>query len=553
MSMVHPLAGKPAPRSLLVNVPRLMASYYSTEPDPSQAAQRVAFGTAGHRGSSLSGSFNEKHILAISQAICDYRKGAGVDGPLYLGMDTHALSEAAQVTALEVLAANGVEVFLDLKGGYTPTPAVSFAILQHNAGRTSGLADGIVITPSHNPPADGGFKYNPPSGGPADTSATKTIEQIANRYLEEGCNGVRRLSYAAALTASNTHHHDFAAAYVSALETAIDFSVIRDSGITMGVDPLGGSGVAFWHRIAEHYRIPLTVINDAVDPTFSFMTVDRDGVIRMDCSSPWAMKSLIGYKDQFAVAMASDPDHDRHGIVTRSSGLLNPNHYLAVAIRYLFGHRPGWPQGAAVGKTLVSSAMIDRVAAKLGCKVVETPVGFKWFVEGLLSGGFGFAGEESAGASFLRQDGKVWTTDKDGILLGLLSAEITARTGRDPGEHYKELEAEHGAPIYERLDARATPAQKSLLLKLQPEDVKASSLGGDPIQQKLTRAPGNGAPIGGLKITTEQGWVAIRPSGTEDVYKVYSESFRGAEHIKEIQSEALSIVQQVFRDAGIAG
>jgi len=540
--MTHPLAGKPAPHTLLVDVPRLVTAYYTDRPDPGVAAERVAFGTSGHRGSSLRRSFNEAHILATSQAICEHRAQAGVSGPLYMGMDTHALSTPALATALEVFAANGVAVRLDAADGYTPTPAVSFAILDHNRGRTSGLADGVVVTPSHNPPEDGGFKYNPPNGGPAGPEITGPIEARANALLEAGLEGVKRIPLARALAAETTARHDFVSPYVEALATIVDVEAIARSGLRIGVDPMGGSGIAYWEPIAERYGIQLEVVNPRVDPTFAFMTVDKDGKIRMDCSSPYAMASLVALKDRYDIAFGNDTDYDRHGIVTPSVGLMNPNHYLAVAIGYLWQHRPGWGAGKKVGKTLVSSAMIDRVAADLGAPLAEVPVGFKWFVDGLLDGSFGFGGEESAGASFLRMDGTTWTTDKDGLLLDLLAAEITAKTGEDPGKHYAALEARFGAPVYERLDAPATPEQKARLKKLSPEQVTASELAGEPILDKLTRAPGNDAPIGGLKVVTKNGWFAARPSGTEDVYKIYTESFLGRDHLARIQEEARAIV-----------
>ncbi|MFN8544671.1 MAG: phosphoglucomutase (alpha-D-glucose-1,6-bisphosphate-dependent) [Candidatus Binatia bacterium] len=538
----HPLAGKPAPRDLLVNVPRLVASYYTLRPDPDEPAQRVAFGTSGHRGSSLRGSFNEAHIVAIAQAIVEHRRAGGIDGPLFVGMDTHALSEPALVSALEVFAAHGVDVMLQDGLGYTPTPVISHAILGYNRGRTQGLADGVVITPSHNPPEDGGFKYDPPSGGPADTATTRAIEERANALLRAGLGDVRRVPWARALRAGTTHHHDYVRPYVDDLRTVVDLAAVARAGVKLGVDPMGGSNVAFWGPIAETYGLDLTVVNPVVDPTFGFMTVDRDGKIRMDCSSPWAMAGLIGLRDRFDVAFGNDADSDRHGIVTRGAGLLNPNHYLAVAIWYLFQHRRGWRADAAVGKTLVSSAMIDRVAAQLGRRVVEVPVGFKWFVDGLLDGSFGFGGEESAGASFLRMDGTVWTTDKDGIILDLLAAEMTAVTGRDPGQVYGELEERFGRPVYERIDAPATAAERAALGRLSADAVPATELAGERITAKLTHAPGNGAAIGGLKVVAENGWFAARPSGTEDVYKIYAESFRGAEHLRRIQEEARQIV-----------
>jgi phosphoglucomutase len=527
---------------MLVNVPRLITAYYTDKPDVSVASQRVSFGTSGHRGSSFECSFNEGHILAITQAICRYRAGNGVDGPLFLAADTHALSEPAFASALEVLAANGVELMIDQDLGYTPTPSLSHAVLAYNRGRRKGQADGIVITPSHNPPPDGGFKYNPPNGGPADTEATKAIQDLANQMLRDGLRDVRRQSYRSALAASTTHRYDYVSAYVNDLGSVLEMDAIRAAKLSLCADPLGGAGVAYWGRIAEKYGLPLEIQHADVDPTFRFMRLDWDGKIRMDCSSPYAMAGLIGLKDRFDVAFACDTDHDRHGIVTRGAGLLNPNHYLAAAISYLFGHRDGWAASAGVGKTLVSSSMIDRVAAHLGRRLVEVPVGFKWFVDGLLNGSLGFGGEESAGASFLRRDGTVWTTDKDGIIMALLGAEMLARTGKDPGEIYRGLTEQFGAPVYERIDAPATPAQKAALAALNPEQVTARSLAGDPIDAMLTRAPGNGAAIGGLKVVTRRGWFAARPSGTEDVYKIYAESFAGPEHLKQIQDEARELV-----------
>jgi phosphoglucomutase len=543
---VSPLAGKLAPASMLVNIPRLVTAYYARQPDPSVAEQRVAFGTSGHRGSAFSHSFNEAHILAISQAICLYRQQQGTDGPLFLGMDTHALSEPAFVSALEVLAANGVEVMIDRDAGYTPTPVISHAILTYNRGRTTGLADGIVITPSHNPPEDGGFKYNPPHGGPADTDVTRWIEDRANALLAEHLRGVSRVSYEKAKKAATTHPYDYIGAYVGDLGAVVDMEAIRDARLKLGVHPLGGAGVAYWGPIRERYGFDVTVVSDVVDPTFRFMTVDWDGKIRMDCSSPYAMAGLIALKDEFDIAFANDTDYDRHGIVTRSVGLLNPNHYLAVAIDYLFHHRPEWQQEAAVGKTVVSSSIIDRVTARLGRRLVEVPVGFKWFVEGLLGGSFGFAGEESAGASFLRRDGTVWTTDKDGILLDLLAAEMMATTGRDPGELYRALTRELGEPVYERLDAPATPEQKAILQRLSPQQIQAHELAGEKIVDILTAAPGNGAAIGGLKVTTADGWFAARPSGTEAVYKIYAESFRGEAHLRRIQEQAQTFIARAW-------
>jgi phosphoglucomutase len=539
---VHELAGKPAPRSFLVNVPRLVSAYYALKPDASVPAQRVSFGTSGHRGSSLRSSFNENHILAVSQAIFEHRRRAGVDGPLFVGMDTHALSEPAFVTALEVLAAHDVELRVQEGRRYTPTPAVSHAILTWNRGRKSGLADGIVITPSHNPPDDGGFKYNPPHGGPAEAETTKAVETRANELLETRLRGVERIPFEQALRKPTTREHDFVRPYVEDLASVVEMEKVAGAKLRIGVDPLGGASVDYWEPIAERYRLSLDVVNPVVDPTFGFMTLDHDGKIRMDCSSPWAMAGLIAMKDRFDVAFGNDADTDRHGIVTPSAGLLNPNHYLAVAIFHLFRNRPGWPAGAAVGKTLVSSSLIDRVAASLGRRLVEVPVGFKWFVDGLLDGSLGFGGEESAGASFLRRDGTVWTTDKDGIILDLLACEIRATTGRDLGEIYRELEARFGSPVYERIDAPADREQKAVLARLSPEAVTASSLAGEPIVAKLTRAPGNGAEIGGLKVVSENGWFAARPSGTEDVYKLYAESFKGRDHLRQIQGEARAIL-----------
>jgi len=543
---VSPLAGKPAEPSMLVDVPRLITAYFTDVPDPSVPAQRVVFGTSGHRGSSFKHAFNEWHILAISQAICLYRELQKIDGPLFLGMDTHALSVPALASALEVLAANGVEVMLAQRDEYTPTPAVSHAILTYNRGRKTGLADGIVITPSHNPPHDGGFKYNPPNGGPAESAVTASIEATANQFLENGLLGLKRTSFEKALRAPTTHRHDCLNAYIADLVNVLDMDVIRGAKISLGVDPLGGAGVHYWGPIAERYGLNLTVVNEAVDPTFRFMTVDWDGQIRMDPSSAYAMQRLIGLKDKFEIAFACDTDHDRHGIVTRSGGLLAPNHYLSVAIFYLFQHRPKWPNTAAVGKTVVSSQMIDRVTAKLGRKLYEVPVGFKWFVDGLLDGSLGFAGEESAGASFVRLDGSVWTTDKDGIIPALLAAEITARMERDPGEIYRALTRDFGEPAYDRVEAPATPEQKKILERLSPQQVKLTELAGERIQTVLTRAPGNGAPIGGLKVVAESGWFAARPSGTEDIYKIYAESFRGGDHLRRILEEAQTIVSDVL-------
>ena len=543
---VNPLAGKPADPASLVNVPKLVTAYYTETPDPSVPGQRVSFGTSGHRGSAFEKAFNEWHILAITQAICLYRKQQKINGPLFLGMDTHALSVPALASALEVLAANGVEVMIADGDEYTPTPAISLAILTYNQGRKTGLADGIVITPSHNPPHDGGFKYNPPNGGPAEGSITNWIEAKANEFLESGLEGVKRISLQKALRASTTHRYDYLNTYIDALAQVVDMDVIREAKISLGVDPLGGAGVHYWEPIADRYGLNLTVVNQAVDPTFRFMTVDWDGQIRMDPSSPFAMQRLIDLKDQFEIAFACDTDHDRHGIVTRSAGLLPPNHYLSVAIYYLFQHRPQWRKAAAVGKTLVSSQMIDRIATKLDRRLYEVPVGFKWFVDGLLDGSLGFVGEESAGASFVRLDGSVWTTDKDGMIPALLAAEITARLGRDPGEIYSDLTRELGEPVYERVEAPATAEQRAVLAKLSPEQVKFKDLAGEKIQAILTHALGNGAPIGGLKVVAESGWFAARPSGTEDIYKIYAESFRGADHLHRILEEAQTIVSDTL-------
>lgn len=545
---VNQYAGQPAPLELLTNIPRLLSSYYVNKPDPANSGERIAFGTSGHRGTSTSCQFNEDHILAVCQAIAEYRRQQRIDGPLYMGMDTHALSEAAHATAVEVFAANDVKLVIAAGLEYTPTPVISHAILTHNAGRSSGLADGVVITPSHNPPPDGGFKYNPPSAGPADTDTTKIIQDRANEILAGGLQAVKRLPYAKALQSATVERRDYITPYVNELGTVVDMAVIAASGLKIGVDPMGGAGVNYWEPIAAKYGLTLEVVNRRVDPAFSFMTVDKDGKIRMDCSSPYAMASLIDLKDRFDIAFGNDPDYDRHGIVTKSVGLMNPNHYLAVAIHYLFQNRPQWRADAAIGKTLVSSSMIDRVANALGRRLAEVPVGFKYFVDGLLDGSFGFGGEESAGASFLRKDGTVWTTDKDGIILGLLAAEITAVTGRDPGEHYRELEATFGSPVYERMDAPANSAQKNALKNLSPEDVTATELAGDPIVAKLTRAPSNNEPIGGLKVVTEHGWFAARPSGTEEIYKIYAESFKGEAHLKQLQDEAQQIVQDTFRE-----
>ncbi len=542
----HPLAGKPAPPSLLVDVSRLERDYHEKRPDPDDPRQAVSFGTSGHRGTSADATFTEAHILAITQAICEYRRDQGIDGPLYLGKDTHALSGPAQRTALEVLAANGVDAFLQRDDGFTPTPAVSRAILVHNRGRKDHHADGIVITPSHNPPADGGFKYNPPNGGPADTDVTDRVQKRANDLLRGGNREVRRTPYAQALKAGTTHAHDYVWPYVRDLANVIDMESVRTAGVKLGVDPLGGASVGYWEPIREHYKLDLTVVNPRVDPTFSFMTVDHDGKIRMDCSSPYAMAKLVGLKDSYRVAFGNDPDSDRHGIVTPSAGLMNPNHYLAVAIRYLLTHRPRWSADAAVGKTLVSSSLIDRVVTDLGRSLCEVPVGFKWFADGLYRGSFCFGGEESAGASFLRLDGTVWTTDKDGIILDLLAAEITAKTGKDPGEHYRQLTAQFGTPYYERVDAPASPEEKARLKKLAPQDVTATELAGEPITAKLTRAPGNDAPIGGLKVVAANGWFAARPSGTENLYKIYAESFKSPDHLGAVLAEARRIVARAL-------
>ncbi|MEZ4599649.1 MAG: phosphoglucomutase (alpha-D-glucose-1,6-bisphosphate-dependent) [Syntrophotaleaceae bacterium] len=548
---LHPLAGKPAPKSILANIPRLISDYYLRRPDPDDPLQLVSFGTSGHRGCASNRTFNEDHILAIIQAICDYRKEAGISGPLFLGMDTHALSEPARATALEVLAANGVDVRIDKDFGYTPTPVISHAILTCNKDRQESPADGIVITPSHNPPDNGGIKYNPPNGGPADTDVTSNIADRANEYLRRGLAGVKRVPYDRAITAACVTTYDFVTPYVEDLANVIDMEAIRKAGLRIAADALGGSGLGYWKPIAERYRLDITVMNGHPDPTFSFMSVDKDGKIRMDCSSASAMAGLISLKDSYDIAFGNDPDFDRHGIVTPSAGLMNPNHYLAVAIDYLFRHRKGWRKDAAVGKTLVSSSMIDRVAADLGRPLREVPVGFKWFVDGLVDGSYGFGGEESAGASFLRHDGTVWSTDKDGIILSLLAAEITAVTGRDPSRHYQELTRKFGAPVYARIDAEATPAQKEVLGRLSPDQVTAETLGGEPILAKLTRAPGNNAGIGGLKVTTENGWFAARPSGTEDIYKIYAESFKGEAHLKQIQEQAKTIVSETFKAAGV--
>ena len=550
---IHELAGKQVPRSMLANIPRLISAYYTYKPDVSDPGQRVAFGTSGHRGSSLKNNFNEPHILAISQAICEYRKAEKIRGPLYIGMDTHALSEPAFMSAIEVFVANKVDLRIQEGYGYTPTPAVSHAILTYNQKirGTRGRADGVVITPSHNPPEDGGFKYNPPHGGPADTAVTKIIEDRANEILSRGLKGVKRISFEMAIRAEHVVHYDYVAPYVHDLEHVIDMKVIASAGLRIGVHPLGGASVGFWKPIAERYGLNLEVVNDVVDPTFSFMTADRDGRIRMDCSSPYAMASLIQLKDRFDIAFGNDTDADRHGIVTKSAGLMNPNHYLSAAIWYLFQNRPKWRNDAAIGKTLVSTSMIDRVGAALGRKVAEVPVGFKWFVDGLIDGSYGFGGEESAGASFLRKNGKVWTTDKDGIIMDLLACEITAKTGKDPADLYRKLEDKFGKAFYSRIDAPASAAQRSVLAKLSPELVTAKELAGEPITAKLTRAPGNNAEIGGLKVITKNGWFAARPSGTEDIYKIYAESFLGEAHLQRIQEEAVAIVNAAFAAAGV--
>ncbi|GAA4616137.1 phosphoglucomutase (alpha-D-glucose-1,6-bisphosphate-dependent) [Actinoallomurus liliacearum] len=548
--MAHERAGRPAQPEDLVDVARLVTAYYAYQPDPARVEQRVAFGTSGHRGSALNTAFNEAHILATSQAICEYRADQGVDGPLFLGIDTHALSEPARVSALEVFAANGVRVLIDSRDGYTPTPAVSHAILTYNRGRESGLADGVVVTPSHNPPADGGFKYNPPSGGPADTDATSWIQDRANALIAEDLKEVKRIPYARALAADTTGRYDFLGAYVDDLPSVLDLDAVREAGVRIGADPLGGASVAYWGEIADRHRLDLTVVNPHTDPTWRFMTLDWDGKIRMDCSSPYAMASLIARKDEFAVSTGNDADADRHGIVTPDGGLMNPNHFLAAAISYLYAHRPEWPGDAEVGKTLVSSSMIDRVAAGLGRRLVEVPVGFKWFVPGLLDGSLGFGGEESAGASFLRRDGSVWTTDKDGILLALLASEITAVTGRSPSENHAELVARYGNPAYARVDAPASRAEKAILKRLSAEQITADTLAGEPITTVLTEAPGNGAPLGGVKVCTENAWFAARPSGTEDVYKIYAESFQGPDHLARVQEEARDLVNATLAAAG---
>ncbi len=547
---LHELAGKPVPATMLVNVPRLVTAYFANRPDVGIASQRVSFGTSGHRGSATESSFNEGHILAISQAICDYRAKAGIDGPLFIGMDTHALSEPALVSAIEVFAANGVTTMRDAGMGYTPTPVISHAILAYNRNRSSGLADGVVITPSHNPPEDGGFKYNPSHGGPAGTEVTDVIQARANALLQAGLEGVRRLPFSRAIKADCVHAHDFITPYVDDLGTVLDMEVIRGAGVRIGIDPLGGAAVHYWPRVIERYGIDATVVNDAVDPTFRFMTVDWDGKIRMDCSSRYAMASLVSIADRFDIAFANDTDADRHGIVCPGSGLLAPNPYLAVSIAYLFANRPHWGAGAGIGKTIVSSAMIDRVAKDAGRPMLEVPVGFKWFVDGLMDGSLGFVGEESAGASFLRRDGSVWTTDKDGLILGLLAAEMTARNGFDPAEGYRRLTERLGTSCYERIDAPASPAQKDVLKKLSPAQLDAKLLAGDAVTSVVTAAPGNGAPIGGIKVSSAEGWYAARPSGTENVYKIYAESFRGMDHLHDIQGEAQAVLSRAFADAG---
>jgi phosphoglucomutase len=548
--MVHERAGKPAQASDLVDVPRLVTAYYTLHPDPGLPGQRVSFGTSGHRGSSLATAFNEDHILATSQAICEYRARQGVDGPLFLGIDTHALSEPARVTALEVFAANGVSVLIDAGDGYTPTPAVSHAILAYNRGRATGLADGVVVTPSHNPPADGGYKYNPPNGGPADTAATSWIQDRANALIAAGLKEVRRIPYERAVAADTTARYDFMRSYVDDLPSVIDVDAIRGASLRIGADPLGGASVEYWGAIAERHRLDLTVVNPEVDPTWRFMTLDWDGKIRMDCSSPYAMASLIANRSAFQVSTGNDADADRHGIVTPDAGLMNPNHYLAVAISYLWSHRPGWPGGARVGKTMVSSGMIDRVVADLGRELYEVPVGFKWFVGGLLDGSLGFGGEESAGASFLRRDGSIWTTDKDGIILALLASEIVAVTGKSPSEHYADLVGRFGDPAYARVDAPASREEKAVLARLSAGDVTAGTLAGQPVTAVQTSAPGNGAALGGIKVSTDDAWFAARPSGTEDVYKIYAESFKGPDHLAQVQEEARALVGAALRRAG---
>jgi phosphoglucomutase len=542
----NPAAGKPVDSADLVNVPRLVTAYFASKPDPADPSQRVAFGTSGHRGTSLKNSFNENHILATTQAICDYRRETGLTGPLFIGIDTHALAEPALASAVEVFAANGVDIMIDERGGYTPTPVISHAILSYNKGRTSGLADGVVITPSHNPPEDGGYKYNPPHGGPADTDVTAKVEKAANAYMAAGMKGVVRMPYERARKAPSTHLHDYIRPYVADLGNTVDMALVKSSGVKIGIDPLGGAAVHYWRPIIDHYGINAFIVNDVVDPTFRFMTADWDGKIRMDCSSPYAMASLIQIRDKFDVAFANDTDADRHGIVTRTGGLMNPNHFLAAAIAYLFEHRPQWGKDAAIGKTIVSSSIIDRIAKKINRKLVETPVGFKWFVEGLGSGGFGFAGEESAGASFLKRDGSVWTTDKDGVVMGLLAAEILAKTGRDPSQLFAGLTAELGTPFYARIDVPATPKQKNALKALGPDQLGIKQLAGEPVTAIRTKAPGNDQSFGGIKVETAQGWFAARPSGTEDVYKIYAESFRDNDHLGKIQSDAKAAIAKAF-------
>ena len=543
---LSPLAGKPVPRSLLVNIPRLLTAYFTLTPDPAIAAQRISFGTSGHRGSAFAAAFNEAHIRAITQSVCLYRRHAGIDGPLFLGMDTHALSEAALVTAIEVLAANGVETMIDENQGYTPTPVISHAILSYNRGRTSGLSDGIVISPSHNPPDEGGFKYNPPNGGPADVDVTRWIEKAANEFLVKKLDGVACLPYERARKAACIRSHDYITPYVADLSNVVDLEAIRAADVRIGIDPLGGAAVQYWQPIIERYRIAATVVNDAIDPTFAFMTVDWDGNIRMDCSSPYAMTRLIALQDKFDIAFANDTDADRHGIVSPSGGLMNPNYFLAAAISYLCTNRPGWRPDSAIGKTVVSSSMIDRVTAKLGRKLVEVPVGFRWFSDGLIDGSLAFGGEESAGASFLRRDGSVWTTDKDGLIMGLLAAEMTAQTGHDPNRLYASVTQDLGESFYERIDAPATPEQKTILLNLDPAGIETKELAGEPIETKLTRAPGNNAPIGGIKVAAKNGWFAARPSGTEDVYKIYAESFLSEQHLEQIQHDAEELIAGRF-------
>ena len=547
---MHPLAGQPATEDLLVNIPRLVSDYYTVQPDQSDTGQRVAFGTSGHRGTSTNGSFNEAHILAVSQAICEYRRSQGIEGPLFVGMDTHALSEPALISAVEVFVGNDLDVIIDQQRGYTPTPVISHAIVTYNRSHSK-LADGVVITPSHNPPEDGGFKYNPPHGGPAGSDITGWVEQRANELIARGLSGINRVTFARALASGKVHQYDFITPYVNDLENVLDMAAIAGAKLNIGVDPLGGSGLHYWEPIAQRYGLNLTMVSQKIDPTFAFMHLDKDGRIRMDCSSASAMAGLIKLKNDFDIAFGNDPDFDRHGIVTRGHGLLNPNHYLAVAIEYLYTHRPQWAQSATIGKTLVSSAMIDRVAGGLGRTVTEVPVGFKWFVDGLSDGSMAFGGEESAGACFLRRDGRAWCTDKDGFIMALLAAEITAVTGRDPGEHYQELTNKYGAPVYQRIDAAANDAQKKVLSALSPEQVKAEQLAGDPIIARLTHAPGNGAAIGGLKVVTERGWFAARPSGTEAVYKIYAESFDGEHHLAQLQGEAQEMVNDVFKANGV--